>query len=62
LLNGLKTAFFSSTLGIFFALTLKGREYVWGVESAADDAELTGDATAADIVIQLRESHKRLGG
>jgi len=61
LLNGLKTAFLNSTFGIFFALTLKGREYVWGVQSAADDAELTGDATAAEIVIQLRKVTNALG-
>jgi hypothetical protein len=62
LLNGLKTAFLSSTLGILFALTLKGREYVWGVQAAADDAQLTGDATAADIVIQLRKVTDALVG
>jgi hypothetical protein len=62
LLNGLKTAFLSSTLGILLALTLKGREFVWGVQSAPNDAEPTGDATAADIVNQLRKVTDALVG
>ena len=62
LLNGLKTAFVSSAPGIFCALTLKGREYIWGVQSAANNAELTVDATAADIVNQLRRVTAALAG
>jgi hypothetical protein len=62
LLEGLKTAFISSAFGIFCALTLKGREYVWGVPSVTEEFDQHSDATAADIVAQLRKVTNALVG
>ncbi|MCI0467255.1 MAG: hypothetical protein L0Y57_09675 [Beijerinckiaceae bacterium] len=62
LLSGLKTAFVGSAAGIFFALTLKGREYIWGVNTLTTDSNPDRDATAADIVVQLRKIREALAG
>ena len=62
LLNGLKTAFVSSAVGIGLALTLKFREYFLGTKPATIEADHLGDATAADIVIHLRKVTDALVG
>ncbi len=62
LLEGLKTAFFSSAFGILCALTLKLREYFRGVPSLSGEVDQDGDATAADIVAQLHKVTNALVG
>jgi predicted nucleic acid-binding Zn-ribbon protein len=62
LLDGLKTAFFSSAFGIFCALTLKLREYVWGVPAIDEEFGSHREATGADIVAQLRKVTNALVG
>jgi hypothetical protein len=62
LLNGLKTAFVSSAIGIFWALTLKVREYFSGVQSISDEFAQHQDATVGDIVVHLRKVTNALVG
>jgi hypothetical protein len=52
----------SSAFGIFSALTLKGREYISGVQTATDEFAQHQDATATDIVVHLKKVTDALVG
>ncbi|WP_152490354.1 hypothetical protein [Dickeya oryzae] len=59
LINGIKTAFWASVTGVFFALTIKFRYTFWGAKAHAADAPVQ-DATIDDIIRQLQLSGKAL--
>ncbi|MBP2846301.1 hypothetical protein J8655_12515 [Dickeya oryzae] len=59
LINGIKTAFWASVTGVFFALTIKFRYTFWGAKAPAVDAPVQ-DATIDDIIRQLQLSGKAL--
>lgn len=61
-LEGLKTAFFCSAIGIVFALTLKLREQFVGTNVASIESDSHRDATAGDIVAHLRKVTNALVG
>lgn len=60
LLEGLKTAFFASVFGVGFAISLKLREYVFGVPAPAGPEP--DDVTAADLVRHLRDIRDAVAG
>ena len=62
LLAGLKTAFWASVFGVGGALTLKYREYAFGVRSAVGDVHADGEIGAADIANLLRSINSALVG
>lgn len=62
LLNGLKTAFFGSVVGVFFALTLKIRELGARAGATVQPPGISGDAKLADLVVQLRDIRVALTG
>lgn len=59
LINGIKTAFLASALGVLSALTIKFRYTFWGAKAPAADTPVQ-DATIDDIVRQLQLSGKSL--
>jgi hypothetical protein len=62
LLRGLQTAFVGSAVGVFWALTLKYRDYAFGVRVAPGVVDSTLEVTAADLVFQLKEITRALVG
>jgi len=62
LLGGLKTAFWASVFGVGAALTLKLREFVFGVGGNAEEEVAAEDVTAADLVRHLRDIRDALTG
>jgi hypothetical protein len=63
LLNNLKTAFWASVAGVGAALTLKGREHVWGHSVPKDEQQAPDEVGAVEIVKGLgRVEHALVGG
>lgn len=62
LLNGLKTAFLGSVFGVFFALTIKGRHYLFGVGNKLGDPDPDVEVTAADLANLLKRIQQALVG
>ncbi len=62
LLAGLQTAFVGSALGVFWALSLKYRDYAFGVRRAPGVADTALEVTAADMVVHLKEITRALVG
>jgi hypothetical protein len=62
LLTGLQTAFVGSALGVFWALSLKYRDYVFGVRRAPGVVDTTLEVTAADMVAHLKSITNALVG
>ena len=62
LLHGLQTAFVGSAVGVFWALTLKYRDYAFGVRVAPGVVDGTLEVTAADMVFHLKEITRALVG
>jgi hypothetical protein len=62
LLHGLQTAFVGSAFGVFWALTLKYRDFAFGVRVAPGVVDSTLEVTAADMVFQLKEITRALVG
>ena len=62
LLAGLQTAFIGSALGVFWALSLKYRDYAFGVRRAPGVVDATLEVTAADMVVHLKEIARALVG
>lgn len=62
LLAGLQTAFVGSALGVFWALSIKYRDYVFGVRRAPGVADTTLEVTAADMVAHLKSITTALVG
>jgi hypothetical protein len=63
LLNNLKTAFWASVAGVGAALTLKGREYIWGYSVPKGEQQAPDEVGAVEIVKGLgRVEHALVGG
>ncbi len=62
LLAGLQTAFVGSALGVFWALSVKYRDYFFGVRRAPGVVDTALEVTAADMVHHLKEITRALVG
>lgn len=62
LLSGLQTAFVGSAFGVFWALTLKYRDYFFGIRLAPGVTDSSLEVTAGDMVFQLKEIIRALVG
>jgi len=62
LLDGLKTAFWASVVGVGGALTLKLREHVYGTRAVPSAADVGDEVTAADLAVLLGKIHSALVG
>ena len=63
LLNNLKTAFWASVAGVGAALTLKGREHIWGHSVPKGEQQAPDEVGAVEIVKGLsRVEHALVGG
>ena len=61
LLQGIRTSFWASVVGIGFALTIKARHILFGDPTVAGDSD-EGGATVDDLAEQLARLNRTLGG
>jgi hypothetical protein len=62
LLSGLQTAFVGSAFGVFWALSIKYRDYFFGSRNAPGVVDSNLEVTAGDMVAQLKEITRALVG